>query len=68
MDNARQHHEDVDAEDMVITHCAAHRGEVHKGFRPRARGRATPNNHYKVNLEIFLEDLTAEDIEEEDEY
>ena len=67
MDNARQHHEDIDAEDMVITHLAAHRGQVKKGMRPRARGRATPNNHYQVNLEIFLEDLTAED-EEEDEF
>ncbi len=68
MDNARQHHEDIDAEDMVITHCAAHRGEISKGFRPRARGRATPNNHYRVNLEIFIEDLTADEIEDEDEY
>ena len=39
MDNARQHHEDIDAEDMVITHLAAHRGQVKKGMRPRARGR-----------------------------
>ena len=68
MDNARQHHEDIDAEDMVITHLAAHRGQVKKGFRPRARGRATPNNHYQVNLEIFLEDLNAEEDEEEDDY
>ncbi len=68
MDNARQHHEDIDAEDMVITHLAAHRGQVKKGMRPRARGRATPNNHYQVNLEIFIEDLSAEDEEEEDDY
>lgn len=68
MDNARQHHEGIDVEDMIITHCAAHRGQVKKGFRPRARGRATPNNHYQVNLEIFLEDLTADEVEEEDDY
>ncbi len=67
MDNARQHHEDIDAEDMVITHLAAHRGQVKRGFRPRARGRASPHNHYQVNLEIFLEDMTSEE-EEEDDY
>ena len=67
MDNARQHHEDIDAEDMVITHLAAHRGQVAKAMRPRARGRATPSNHYQVNLEIFLEDMTAEDDEDEEE-
>ncbi len=67
MDNARQHHEDIDAEDMVITHLAAHRGQVKRGFRPRARGRASPHNHYQVNLEIFLEDMASEE-EEEDDY
>ena len=59
MDNATQQHEDIDAESMVITHVAAHRGNVHRGWRPRARGRATPNNHHQVNLEIFLEDFTG---------
>ena len=70
MDNARQHHEDIDAEDMIITHLAAHRGQVAKAMRPRARGRATPSDHYQVNLEIFLEDMTAEgdEDEEEDDY
>ena len=70
MDNARQHHEDIDAEDMVITHLAAHRGQVSKAMRPRARGRATPSNHYQVNLEIFLEDMSADtdDDEEGDDY
>ena len=67
MDNARQHHEDIDAEDMVITHLAAHRGQVSKAMRPRARGRATPSNHYQVNLEIFLEDMSADGDEDEEE-
>ena len=58
---------DVEPEDMEITHVAAHRGQIRRGWIPRARGRATPSNHYQVNLEIFLEDLTAED-EEEDEF
>lgn len=66
MDNARQQHEDVEAADMLITHTAAHRGQVKRGFRPRARGRATPHNHYQVNLEIFLEDIDGEF--EEDEF
>ena len=68
MDNARQHHEDVEAEDMVITHVAAHRGNVAKAMRPRARGRATPSNHYQVNLEIFLEDLESGEGDDEDEF
>lgn len=59
MDNAVQQYEDVDADNMVITHFAAHRGQVRRNWRPRARGRATPHNHYQVNLEIFLEDFTG---------
>ena len=66
MENARQRYDTIDAEDMVITHCAAHRGQVHTGWRPRAQGRATPKNHYQVNLEIFLEHFGDE--EEEDEF
>ncbi|MGB0725166.1 MAG: 50S ribosomal protein L22 [Candidatus Poseidoniaceae archaeon] len=68
MDNARHQHEDIDAEDMIITHIAAHRGTIKRGFMPRARGRATPKNHYQVNLEIFLEDFTATDDELEDDF
>ena len=65
MDNARHEHEDVEPEDMVITHCAAHRGQVSKGFMARARGRTTPKDHFQTNLEIFLEDFT--EVEEEDD-
>ncbi|MCH1411083.1 MAG: hypothetical protein L7U48_03265, partial [Candidatus Poseidoniaceae archaeon] len=36
MDNARHQHEDIDAEDMIITHIAAHRGLIKRGFMPRA--------------------------------
>ena len=36
MDNARQRFDDIDAEDMVITHVAAHRGQVATNMRPRA--------------------------------
>ena len=61
MDNARQRFDDIDAEDMVITHVAAHRGQVATNMRPRARGRATPHNHYQVNLEIFLEYFESDD-------
>ena len=69
MDNARQRFDDIDAEDMVITHVAAHRGQVATNMRPRARGRATPSNHYQVNLEIFLEYFSDEDDEMgEDEF
>jgi len=62
MNNAREQYEDIDdVEDMVITHIAAHRGQVQRAFRPRARGRATPKNHYQVNLEVFLEAVAEED-------
>jgi len=69
MDNARHQYEDIDPEDMIITHVAAHRGEIKRGWIPRARGRATPKNHYRVNLEIFLEDFSElDDDVEEDEF
>ena len=68
MENARFQYEDIDAEEMVITHIAAHRGTISRGWIPRARGRATPSNHYQVNLEIFLEDFTATDDELEDDF
>ena len=61
MDNARQRFDDIDAEDMVITHVAAHRGQVSRNMRPIAQGRATPSNHYQVNLEIFLEYFGEDD-------
>ena len=68
MENARHQYEDVDPEEMQITHIAAHRGQIRRGWIPRARGRATPSNHYQLNLEIFLEDFTATDDELEDDF
>ena len=68
MDNARQRFDDIDAEDMVITHVAAHRGQVSRNMRPRAQGRATPSNHYQVNLEIFLEYFGEDDDMGEDDF
>ena len=66
MDNARHQHEDIDAEDMIITHIAAHRGTIKRGFMPRARGRATPKNLYQVNLEVFLEAPDSYDVEDDE--
>ena len=68
MENARYQYEDIDAEEMLITHIAAHRGRIRKGWIPRARGRATPSNHYQVNLEVFLEDMNTTVDELEDEF
>tara|TARA_X000001036_G_scaffold131296_1_gene124112 strand:- start:6232 stop:6810 length:579 start_codon:yes stop_codon:yes gene_type:complete len=68
MENARYQYEDIDAEEMLITHIAAHRGRIRKGWIPRARGRATPSNHYQVNLEVFLEDMNTIVDELEDEF
>ena len=63
----RHQYEDIDAEEMKLL-LAAHRGQIKRGFIPRARGRATPSNHYQVNLEIFLEDFNTVDDELEDEF
>ena len=60
MDNARQRFDDIDAEDMVITHVAAHRGQGNE-HEAKGQGRATPSNHYQVNLEIFLEYFSDEE-------
>ena len=68
MENARFQYEDIDAEEMVITHIAAHRGTISRGWIPRARVRATPSNHYRVNMEVFLEDMNAAVDELEDEF
>lgn len=68
IENARYQYEDIDAEEMLITHIAAHRGRIRKGWIPRARGRATPSNHYQVNLEVFLEDMNTTVDELEDEF
>ena len=68
MDNARQRFDDIDAEDMVITHVAAHRGQVAISNEAKGLGRATPSNHYQVNLEIFLEYFDEDEVlEQEDE-
>lgn len=66
MDNARQRYDTIEPEEMTITHLASHRGQIHRGWRPRAQGRATPDNHYQVNIEIFLEHFGEE--EDEDEF
>ena len=70
MDNARHEYEDedIEPEDMVITHCAAHRGQIKEGWIPRARGRASPKNHYETNIEIFLEDFSNEEEIEDDDF
>jgi large subunit ribosomal protein L22 len=68
MENARHQYEDMDPEEMEITHCAAHRGQIKRGWTPRARGRASPKNHYRVNLELFLEDFSGAEDELEDDF
>ena len=68
MENARHQYEDIDPEEMVITHCAAHRGTIKRGWTPRARGRASPKNHYRVNLDLFLDDFSGVEDELEDDF
>ncbi len=67
-ENARHRYDDIDANDMFITHCAAHRGVIKRGWIPRAQGRATPRNHHQVNLEIFIEDFSLDEMDDEDEF
>ncbi len=66
--HARHPYDVIGPEDLVITHCAAHRGTIKKGWTPRARGRASPKNHYRVNLELFLEDFSGVEDELEDDF
>lgn len=68
MSNAQVMYDDVKPEEMIISHIAAHRGEIRRGWIPRARGRATPSNHYRVHLEIFLEDVNSTEDESEGDF
>ena len=62
MSNATmQFEEEVTPEEMTITHIAAHRGIIRRGWRARARGRSAPMNHYMVSVELFLEDIGGTD-------
>ncbi len=67
MENARQRYDTIDPEEMMITHVAAHRGQVATNWKPRARGTSSPSNHYQMNLEIFLEHFGDEEEEHGEE-
>ncbi len=54
---ANAEYKGLDFESMRIKHIAASKGEIVKGWRPRARGRSTPKNKSKVNLEVILEEI-----------
>ena len=47
MENARHQYEDVDPEEMEITHIAAHRGQIRKGFIPVHADERLLRNHYQ---------------------
>ena len=68
MDNADTNMKILMLKRWRLLHIAAHRGQIRRGWIPRARGRATLSNHYQVNLEIFLEDFNTVDDELEDEF
>ncbi|WP_297477424.1 50S ribosomal protein L22 [Thermococcus sp.] len=53
--NAEQKGLDVDR--LRITHAAAHRGPVLRGYIPRAFGRATPFNEQTTHIEIVVEEI-----------
>ncbi|MDR0767635.1 MAG: 50S ribosomal protein L22 [Methanosarcinales archaeon] len=42
---------------MFVKSIRANRGRVIRGFRPRARGRASPKNTTTVNIEIILSEV-----------
>ncbi len=45
----------LDSEDMRILSLCAHRGQVVRGYRPRAFGRSSPSDRKTTNLEVILE-------------
>lgn len=47
----------LEPENMRIAHISAKRGRVIQGMRPRARGRATPENTETVNIEMILSEV-----------
>jgi large subunit ribosomal protein L22 len=47
----------LEPENMKIAHISAKKGRVIQGMRPRARGRATPENTETVNLEMILSEV-----------
>lgn len=55
---ANAEYKGLDIGNMRIKHIAANGGEIVKAFRPRARGRSSPKNKSRVNLEIILEEIT----------
>lgn len=42
---------------MYVKSIRANRGRVIRGYRPRARGRASPKNTTTVNIEIILSEV-----------
>jgi large subunit ribosomal protein L22 len=47
----------LNPEHMFIAHTAMNRGRVIHGMRPRARGRASPENTETVNLEMIISEV-----------
>lgn len=46
----------LDVDSLYIKHIAAQRGQVLRGFRPRAYGRATPKNRQTTHLQVIVEE------------
>ncbi|MEE8168012.1 MAG: 50S ribosomal protein L22 [Candidatus Hydrothermarchaeales archaeon] len=53
---ANAEYKGLDPESLYIKHISAQRGRIIRGFRPRAHGRATPNDEVTTNLQVVLEE------------
>lgn len=53
---ANAEYKGLDVDRLQIIHAAAQAGRVIKGWRPRAYGRASPNNTSTTHIEIVLEE------------
>jgi large subunit ribosomal protein L22 len=59
--NNNAEYQNLDPDNMVITHVAAYKGRTFEGFQPRAYGRATAKNEDTTNFEIFIQEVDEEE-------
>ena len=45
---------DLDTDNLKLEHVAAHLGQTHVGWMPRAHGRATEKKRHRINIEVVV--------------
>ncbi|NOZ76576.1 MAG: 50S ribosomal protein L22 [Euryarchaeota archaeon] len=53
---ANAEYKGLDTDKLYISHAAAQKGRIIRGFRPRAFGRSSPSNTLTTHIEIVLEE------------